>query len=104
MKIEVFYVADCPNHAVTLQRLRAILSPESFQAQVREVLVTDSRMAQALKFPGSPTIHVNGQDVEPQSEKSRVVGLMCRLYSDGTGAPSEERLCAVIEKARGLEF
>jgi hypothetical protein len=103
MKIEVFYVSDCPNHRVALQRLRAILSPESFHAHVREVLVTDVRMAQALKFPGSPTIRVNGHDVEPQSEQSRAVGLMCRLYLDGTGAPSEQRLRAVIEKARGLE-
>jgi hypothetical protein len=103
MKIEVFYVPDCPNHAVALQRLRAILSPERFHAQVREVLVTDAHMAQSLKFPGSPTIRVNGHDVEPQSEKSPAVGLMCRLYLDGTGAPSEERLRAVIEKARGGE-
>jgi hypothetical protein len=104
MKIEIFYVPHCPNHAVALRRLRAILSPESFQTHVREVLVTDTRMAQTLKFPGSPTIRVNGQDVEPPSEKSPAVGLMCRLYLDGTGAPSEERLRAVIEEARGLEF
>ena len=65
MKIEVFYVPDCPNHALALERLRAILSPESFRAHVREVLVTDAHMAQSLKCPGSPTIRVNGNDVEP---------------------------------------
>jgi hypothetical protein len=103
MKIEVFYVPNCPNHAVALERLRAILSPESFQAHVTEVLVRDAHMAQSLKFPGSPTIRVNGLDVEPQSEQAAAVGLMCRLYLDGTGAPSEARLRAVIETARGLE-
>lgn len=103
MKIEVFYVPDCPHHAVALQRLRAILPPESFQAQVREVLVTDAHMAQSLKFRGSPTVRVNGHDVEPQSEQSGAVGLMCRLYLDGTGVPSEEQLRAVIEKARDSE-
>jgi len=103
MKIEVFYVPDCPNHALALERLHAILSPECFQAHVREVLVTDAHIAQSLKFTGSPTIRVNGNDVEPQSEQSPAVGVMCRLYLDGTGAPSEERLRAVIEKARGLE-
>jgi hypothetical protein len=103
MKIEIFYVSDCPNHAVALQRLRAILPRGSFQAQVREVLVTDAHMAQSLKFPGSPTVRVKGRDVEPPSEQSHAVGLMCRLYSDGTGAPSEEQLRAVIEKARAPE-
>jgi hypothetical protein len=69
---------------------------------VSEVLINDADMAQLLKFPGSPTIRVNGQDVEPQSEKTTAFGLMCRLYSDGSGAPSEDRLRAAIEKARGL--
>jgi hypothetical protein len=103
MKIEVLYVPNCPNHAVALERLREILPEESFQKQVSEVLVNDAVMAQLLKFPGSPTIRINGQDVEPQNEQTVPFGLMCRLYSDGSGAPSEERLRAVIEKARSLE-
>jgi hypothetical protein len=102
MKIEVLYVPNCPNHAVALKRLRAILSVESFQTYVNEVLVKDAGMAQALKFPGSPTIRVNGHDVEPQAEKTTAFGLMCRLYSDGSGAPSTHSLRAAIEKARSV--
>lgn len=102
MKIEILYVPNCPNHAVALERIRAILPATSFQMHVSEVLINDADMAQLLKFPGSPTIRVNGQDVEPQSEKTTAFGLMCRLYSDGSGAPSEDRLRAAIEKARGL--
>jgi len=102
MKIEVLYVPNCPNHTVAIERLREILPAESFQKHVNEVLVSDAEMAQSLKFPGSPTIRVNGQDVEPQSEKTAAFGLMCRMYSDGSGAPSQQRLRAAIEKARGL--
>src|ERR1700682_415647 len=102
MKIEVLYVPNCPNHAVAVERLREILSSESFHTHVSEVLVRDVAMAQSLKFPGSPTIRVNGQDVEPQREKAGAFGLMCRLYSDGSGAPSQHNLRAAIEKARGL--
>ena len=57
-------------------------------------------MAQSLKFPGSPTIRINGKDVEPQSEQFAAFGLMCRLYSDGSGVPSKQQLGAAIEKAR----
>ena len=102
MKIEVLYVPNCPNHAVALERLREILSAESFQKHVNEVLVRDAEMAQSLKFPGSPTIRINGRDVEPQSEKTAAFGLMCRLYSDGTGAPSQQKLRAAIEKGHGV--
>jgi hypothetical protein len=102
MKIEVLYVPNCPNHAVALARLREILPAESFQKHVNELLVKDATMAQSLKFPGSPTIRINGQDVEPQSENS-AFGLMCRLYSDGSGAPSQEKIRVAIEKGRGVE-
>ncbi|MGO9516001.1 MAG: hypothetical protein ACLPND_03060 [Candidatus Korobacteraceae bacterium] len=102
MNIELLYVANCPNHVVALERLRAILSAESVQTPVNEVLVSDAAMAQSLKFPGSPTIRINGQDVEPQSEQIASFGLMCRLYSDGSGAPSEQRLRVALERARGL--
>lgn len=102
MKIEVLYVPDCPNHAVVLERLREVLSPESFQRHVCEVLVSDAAMAQALKFPGSPTIRINGQDVDPQNEQFASFGIMCRLYSDGDGAPSQRILRSAIENARSL--
>jgi hypothetical protein len=103
MNIELLYVANCPNYVVALERLRATLSAENLQTPVNEVLVSDAGMAQSLKFPGSPTIRINGQDVEPQSERVGAFGLMCRLYSDGSGAPSEKRLRAAIERARELK-
>ena len=104
MKIEVLYVPNCPNHAVALDRLREVLSAEGFQKHVNEVLVRDAEMAQSLKFPGSPTIRIDGRDVEPQVEKTAAFGLMCRLYSDGSGAPSQQKLRAAIEKANGGKF
>ena len=103
MKIELLYVANCPNHAVALEQLRVTLSAENLQTSVSEVLVSDAAMAQSLKFPGSPTIRINGHDVEPQNEQAASFGLMCRWYSDGSGVPSEQRLRVAIEQARGLK-
>ncbi len=99
MKIDVLYVPNCPNHAVVLEQLREILPAEDYHAHVNEVLVRDAATARSLKFPGSPTIRVNGNDVEPQDGQTSF-GLMCRLYSDGRGVPSRERLRAAIESAR----
>ena len=67
MKIEILHVANCPNHAVAIGRLREVLSAEMFEAQVSEILVDDAALARSLRFPGSPTIRVNGRDVEPQT-------------------------------------
>jgi hypothetical protein len=100
MNIELLYVANCPNRVVALERLRATLSAENLQIPVNQVLVSNAAMAQSLKFPGSPTICINGQDVE--SEQITSFGLMCRLYSDGSGAPSQQGLRAAIQRARSL--
>jgi hypothetical protein len=103
MKIEVLYVPNCPNHAVALERLREILTGESLEAHLNEVLVSSAAMAHSLKFPGSPTIRINGHDIEPQKGEAASFGLMCRLYADGDGAPSHQRLRDAIRRARDLE-
>ena len=104
MKIEVLYVPNCPNHSVALKRLREILAGESLDAQVNEVLVGSVAMAHSLKFPGSPTVRINGHDIAPQEGEKLSCGLMCRLYADGDGAPSHQILRDAIRKARGLEI
>lgn len=103
MRIEVLRVPNCPNHEIVLGRLREILASESLQADITEVLVTDEASAQSLKFLGSPTVRINGRDIEPPDEKTASFGLMCRLYANGGGAPSGQRLRSAIRRARGLE-
>ena len=103
MKIEVLYVPNCPNHAVALERLREILAGESLEAHLNEVLVSSAEMAQSVRFPGSPTIRVNGRDIEPQEEEIATFGLMCRLYAGGNGAPSHQRLRDAIRRALDWE-
>jgi hypothetical protein len=103
MKIEVLYVPNCPNHSVALERLREVLAGESVEAHLNEVLVSSAAMAYSLKFPGSPTIRINGRDVEPQEGETASFGLMCRLYADGSGAPGHQSLRDAIRRARDLE-
>ena len=103
MKIEVLYVPNCPNHAVALERLHEILAGQSLEIQLNEVLVSSAAMAHSLKFPGSPTIRINGHDIAPQGGETASFGLMCRLYANGDGAPSHQILRDAIQRARGLE-
>ena len=103
MKIEILYVPNCPNYSMVLERLREILAGESLDALLNEVLVSTAVMAHSLKFPGSPTIRINGRDIEPQEGETASFGLMCRLYADGNGAPSHKRLRDAIRRARDLE-
>jgi len=54
-----------------------------------------------LMFPGSPTVRINGDDVE--RDQMPATGLTCRLYSNRTGVPSEEVLRLAIARAKAAE-
>ena len=61
--------------------------------------MTDEVMARALEFPGSPTVRINGRDVQSTPEQS--YGLACRLYSGESGVPSVEVLKQALVGAQG---
>jgi|SRR5580658_5351970 hypothetical protein len=102
MRIEVLYVAECPSHPAALKLVRDVLSAEGVSAEIREVLITDGRMATELAFSGSPTIRVNGRDVANDSSNPKGVGLSCRLYpgSSEIGLPPVELVRRAVVEAR----
>jgi Domain of unknown function (DUF2703) len=97
MKIEILYLSGCPNHQQALERVQKVLASEGMEAELREILVNSQEQAAQLDFPGSPTIRVNGEDIE-QSKDSHV-GLTCRLYTNQSGVPSEESLRTAVLRA-----
>jgi len=98
MRIEVLYVPGCPNYRPAMEQLRAVLESQSLQAQIRSVPVRTEAQAKALLFPGSPTVRINGEDVEPT--RMAVPSLSCRLYANRSGIPSEELLRIAISNAK----
>ena len=91
MRIEVFYIGGCPNHEPTVERVKAMLMDLGVAGEVVESAVNDPATASALRFLGSPTVQVNGVDVEPSARTSNQFGFMCRTYLNGPrqeGIPS----------------
>jgi hypothetical protein len=64
MKIEILYVPGSPNYQPTCERLQAVLASEAVKIGIQRIPVTTEAEAKALIFPGSPTVRVNGEDVE----------------------------------------
>ena len=85
MKIEVMYFDGCPNHEVLLPRLRELLDQVQVASPVELVDVPDDAAAQRERFLGSPTLRVDGRDVEPGAELRTDFGLKCRLYRTENG-------------------
>ena len=90
MKVEVLYVANCPSHPAAVKLIKDALAAHGINADVREVLVSDKKMADDLRFCGSPTIRIDDRDVASDSSNSQQFALSCRLYpgSEQIGLPS----------------
>ncbi len=101
MRIEVLYVPGCPNVQPAVERIERVLVSESLQADIEEVPIKSDAEAKALQFPGSPTIRINGNDIEPVETKSP--GLACRLYANRSGVPSEGMLKVALSRANQEE-
>jgi hypothetical protein len=101
MLIEVLYVPGCPNHQPAIRRLRKTLRAQTIDVPIQEIPIADEAAARSLRFPGSPTVRINGLDAEPNGEQS--FGLACRLYSSGDGLPSEETLQRAIARAKNRD-
>ncbi len=101
MKIEVLYVPGCPNYRPAVERIQKVLGAELLRADIEKVPVNSDAEAKALQFPGSPTVRINGTDVEPNHKNA--TGLACRLYANGGGVPSEEMLRLALARANRVE-
>jgi hypothetical protein len=98
VRIEVFYFGDCPNHLPTLERIHQVLREEGRHAEVRVILVPDTETALRLRFLGSPTVRVNGIDVEAEAGERSDFGLMCRRYPGDV--PSHESIRKAVRSAQ----
>jgi len=98
VKIEIITFAGCPHSEATLQRTLEVLSALGANAEVGEVEVRDDVDAARLRFPGSPTIRIDGVDIEPGAESRSPGVLSCRMYG-GSGVPSRDLLAGAIARA-----
>jgi hypothetical protein len=91
-RIEFFYWEGCPSHPEALELLQQVLAAHKIDASVELREVTTQEEAEALRFPGSPTIRVDGYDVDPAGAESRPA-LNCRIYllPDGGVSPVPTR-------------
>jgi hypothetical protein len=99
MKVEVLYFKGCPNHEPAIERVRNALWNEGLPILVDEVEITDPDMAQKFGFLGSPSIRIDGIDVEPRAREINRFGFGCRTYSDDEGRRSGLPSVSLIQQA-----
>ncbi|MEJ5197986.1 MAG: DUF2703 domain-containing protein [Anaerolineae bacterium] len=102
--VTFLYFEDCPSHDEALARLRQVIAEEGIEAEVDVVRVETEEQAVEWGFVGSPTIRVEGQDIDPPPPEMRPA-LACRAYrrADGriTPLPPAELIRRALRAAAG---
>lgn len=87
LHIQFLFWEDCPSHPEAWQRLQQVLADLGVTAEVERIEVRTDAEAEALAFRGSPTLRVNGADIDPRAAELPA-RLTCRLYRTDEGRPS----------------
>lgn len=98
-QITFLYWEDCQSHDAALSRLRKVLSEERIDAEIKTIRVRSEEEAKRLRFAGSPTILVDGKDIQPP--RTAHYSLSCRAYHLENGRisplPSESMIRAALK-------
>jgi glutaredoxin len=89
VKLEYQYFEGCPNHELMHSNMITAIIGLEDKIEIYEVHVEDEEKAKEVGFIGSPTLLINGADIDGVIPLS-IPRLSCRYYSDGI--PSIEKI------------
>lgn len=101
MRVEVLYFDGCPNHEALLPRLREALRRAGAPTDITLVRIEDDEAARRERFLGSPTVRIDGRDIEPQADQRTDFGLKCRLYQTSGGLAGEPEEAWIAQALSG---
>jgi hypothetical protein len=88
-RVEILYVEGCPNHEPTRALVERVAAELRVPSEIESVHVPDADAATRLRFLGSPTVRVNGVDVEPGADRRRNFVFSCRVYRRERGSSGQ---------------
>ena len=93
IKIDIQYFNGCPNSSEMIHRVNEAIKGSEDIIEYNVVLVESNELAEKLKFRGSPTVLINGEDIEGR-EAPESSSLNCRIYENGL--PEVEEIRKII--------
>lgn len=98
MRVELLYAEDDPASMPARQNLVEVLTEDAFETPIQMVSVGSAEDAELLAMHGTPTIRIDGADIDP--EWTGPIGLAPRDYGDGP-IPPKALIRRAVERARG---
>jgi len=95
MRVEILYFDGCPNYGAARALVERVSEELGVRPEIRMIEVPDVETAGRQRFLGSPTVRVDGRDIEPGADDREGFTLACRVYkleSGYSGQPDERWL------------
>lgn len=99
MRVELLYADGDPAAMVARQNLVEVLTEDAFETPIQMIAVASAEDAELLDMRGSPTIRIDGADIDP--EASGPIGLAPRVYGNRGSVPDKDLIRRAVETARG---
>lgn len=107
MKIQFLYFSGCPSYRGGLENLKQALRELGLKEDFEIINIETDEMAQEHNFIGSPTIRINGEDIDPKARDVKVAGYKgCRIYQTEEGlkgTPIVEMIKRAIKETQQSE-
>jgi hypothetical protein len=84
-RVEILYFDGCPNHEGARALVERVAAELLVEPEIDLVQVPDAAAAAQLRFLGSPTVRVDGRDVEPGADERGDFVFSCRVYRGERG-------------------
>ena len=100
MTIRLLSFPECPNAKPALQLVEDVVLDLGIAANIETLHVNSAEEAEAYRFLGSPTIQIEGNDIE-QSRRSDEPCYACRVYQINDrqgGVPPRQMLVDAIHE------
>jgi hypothetical protein len=74
-KIEILVAPGCASRQQTEDLVAKLLAESAIKANAEVIMVSDAEQAAATRFLGSPSVRINGIDVEPEARERKEYGM-----------------------------
>jgi hypothetical protein len=83
--VDLLYFDGCPNYMAAHEMVEAVAAEIDVPLDLRLIEVEAPEVVEELRFLGSPTIRVEGKDVEPGADQRTRFQYACRVYRTSSG-------------------
>jgi hypothetical protein len=75
MRVQILYSEGCEHTPSVEAQVRSVAEEMELNIDLEMVLVENEAQARELNFVGSPTVRVNGRDIDPNARANGIAGL-----------------------------